>query len=317
MATNNYLAIKRYIKGISSCIPGMNRYLQKPTGGTNSARYCYSVWLRHLVMAHSSGLATNPKIIAELGPGDSLGVGLAGLITGAEKYYAFDVVNYTNIQNNSKIFNELVSLFKKREAIPGETEFPRIKPLLKSYQFPSAILTDDRLAKALCTDRIERIHTVISNTLNANSIIQYKVPWFDKHIIQSSTVDMVFSQAVLEYVDDLFNTYKAQYSWLKPNGLISHVIDFSSHGTHEEWNGHWTYSDFQWKLIRGNIPWLINRVPCATHDRLLEDTGFLKKCEVKYKTPSGISRKKLARRFRDISDDDLTTSALFIQCLKN
>ena len=37
-------------------MPGVNQLREKGTGGTNSARYCYSIWLRPLVMAKKNGL---------------------------------------------------------------------------------------------------------------------------------------------------------------------------------------------------------------------------------------------------------------------
>jgi hypothetical protein len=80
-------------------------------------------------MASNNGLNTYPKVVAELGPGDSLGIGLAALVSGAEKYFALDVVEYTNIERNLKIFDELVTLFKNKEDIPGEQEFPEVRPI--------------------------------------------------------------------------------------------------------------------------------------------------------------------------------------------
>ena len=48
-------------------------------------------------MANRNGILNGvPAVIAELGPGNSLGVGLAGLISGAEKYYGLDVVKYSS-----------------------------------------------------------------------------------------------------------------------------------------------------------------------------------------------------------------------------
>ena len=90
--------------GILSYVPGMNNFLLRRTGGTESARYCYSVWLRHLIMAYKNGLKSHPQIIAELGPGDSLGMGLAALLSGAELYYGFDVVRYAHPKTNLSIF---------------------------------------------------------------------------------------------------------------------------------------------------------------------------------------------------------------------
>ncbi len=61
--------IRQIAKGIISYIPGLyNPALKGTTGGTNSARYCYSVWLRHLVHAYKNGFSTQPTVVAELGP---------------------------------------------------------------------------------------------------------------------------------------------------------------------------------------------------------------------------------------------------------
>ena len=42
--------------------------------------------------------------IAELGPGDSIGIGLAALLTGANIYYAFDIIQFASNQMNLKNF---------------------------------------------------------------------------------------------------------------------------------------------------------------------------------------------------------------------
>jgi hypothetical protein len=207
-------------------------------------------------------------------------------------------------------------LFKNRDDIPGEKEFPGVKPYLDSYKFPSDILTTDRLAAALKNERIEYIRRSITTINSANSVIRYIVPWSDPNVIEKESVDMVYSQAVLEHVDDLNGTYKALYSWLKPTGFMSHQIDFRCHGTSAEWNGHWIYSDFIWRLIRGNRLYLLNREPHSTHLNLLNKAGFKKVCDIKIHFPSKIHRKDLDKRFRNFSDDDLTTSGAFIQAVK-
>jgi hypothetical protein len=106
-------------------------------------------------MAHKNGLSTQLDAIAELGPGDSLGIGLAALISGANNYYALDVKKFANKERNIEIFNELVELFKKRENIPDKSEFPRVKPYLESYEFPEHILTKEHLNYTLKKYRIE------------------------------------------------------------------------------------------------------------------------------------------------------------------
>lgn len=310
------MKIKNIALGLASYVPGLYGALSKGTGGTDSARYCYSVWLRHLVMARKNGFSQIPISVAELGPGDSLGIGLAALLSGVEQYCALDVVTHANLRRNIEIFQELVALFNDREDIPGEDEFPELKPYLESYQFPHDDLTDEVLSFALNIDRLDRIRRSITAVDRQDSKIHYVVPWSDVNNIEEESIDLIYSQAVLEHVDDLRAAYRALYSWLKPGGLMSHQIDFKCHGFADEWNGHWTYSDFQWKLIKGNRPYLLNRKPHSAHLRLMNEFGFKVRCDLTINKPSNICRSDLARRFKDLSEDDLTTSGAFIQAVK-
>lgn len=311
------MKLKQLIYGIATFVPGLNQYKAKGTGGTDSARYCYSVWLRHLVVAKRNGLNPYPKIVAELGPGDSLGIGLAALISGCDKYFAFDVVEHSNTERNLLIFDELVSLFKNKVAIPGDDEFPKIKPCLEDYSFPADIFNEKRLHDALDESRIMKIREAISHPQRKNSLVQCKVPWYDASVLESESVDMIYSQAVLEHVDDLRNTYRSMWLWLKPSGYMSHQIDFKCHGTADEWNGHWVYSDFMWKLIRGKRAYLLNRKPHSYHLTMLKEERFKILCDDATKSESTLSKEDLSPRFRSISDDDLTTSGAFIQAVKN
>ena len=306
--------------GIGTYIPGLFNFLSRGTGGTINARYCYSVWLRHLVIAHENGLLTDLKVIAELGPGDSLGVGLAAMISGADKYYALDVVRYANNNRNIKIFNELVKLFNDREKIPNELEFPKIQLKPKSYEFPGHILTSERLKKSLDQERIKAIKEALLNLENnKNNTIQisYSNPWDSSTTIKKESVDMVFSQAVMEHVDNVKKTYEFLYDILKKKGFVSQEIDFKSHKTAKEWNGHWQYSDFMWKLLKGKRVYLINRHPFSKHINFLQEAGFGILHVRKYKKESEIKRKNLASRFKNISDEDLITSEAFIQAVKS
>jgi SAM-dependent methyltransferase len=252
--------------------------------------------------------------VAELGPGDSIGTGLAALLTGADKYYALDVVEYANMQANLNIFEELVSLFDERRPIPGRDEFPEITPQLTSCRFPHEILTDESLAKTLDPSRIQEIRNALVCGTGCESAIEirYFVPWHDAGVIEPESVDMIFSQAVLEHVDDLGGTYEALYRWLKPGGFMSHQIDLSSHCLSKHWNGHWACSDFMWKLIKGNRPWLINREPYSTHHDLIEKTGFDIVSELKADDMSGINRNHLATRFTNFTDDDFKTRTAYV-----
>lgn len=307
--------LRPLIIGLASYIPGLRRACGAGrTGGTDSARYCYSVWLRHLVCASENGLPTNPQVVAELGPGDSIGIGLAALILGAQKYFAFDRVPFARVERNLAVFDDLVRMFQNRERIPGPGEFPHTNPTLHDYDFPSKVLTASRLEEALNPKRLQRLREAIQSS--TSDVITYRAPWFQSGLVQENTVDLVFSQAVMEHVDNVAETYQAIYVWLRRGGFMSHQIDFKSHGTSAEWNGHWRYGDFQWKLIRGIRPYLLNREPLSTHLQLIEQSGFSKIACLKVKANSDFTLEKVANRFKTMRADDLTTSGALVQAVK-
>jgi hypothetical protein len=100
-----------------------------PTPGPAAAtRYCYSTWLRHLGKAGDRGVAPVPESLAELGPGDSLGLGLAAILSGTSTYLGFDVRAYADPEMNLRVLGELIDLFARREPIPAESEFPSVGP---------------------------------------------------------------------------------------------------------------------------------------------------------------------------------------------
>src|SRR5258706_2920262 len=74
------------------------------TGGTDNARYCYSVWLRHLAHVRAAGLAANPASVLELGPGASIGVGLAALLSGSSTYVRGHVTGHVDFSRNFQSF---------------------------------------------------------------------------------------------------------------------------------------------------------------------------------------------------------------------
>jgi len=84
--------IPHMIKGALTWLPPFNAWRSRraSTGGSDSARYCYSAWLRHLVLLSNYGFKINNSRVGELGPGDSIGIGLAALLSGAAQYVGLE-----------------------------------------------------------------------------------------------------------------------------------------------------------------------------------------------------------------------------------
>ena len=303
--------------GAATYIPGLRNFTGRKTGGTVSARYCYTVWLRHLCMLHRHGLPTTFETVVELGPGDSLGAGLAALLSGAERYIALDAVRYANSARNLQVLQELIALFRNRTPIPDQVEFPLVQPPLSSYAFPD-FLTSARLDAALSAARLDLIRGAVGDpgtSFDEGRPVCYNAPW-SMGMVRDGAVDLVFSQGVLQFVRDLPGTYTGMAGWLKSGGLMSHEIAFQSIGISTEWNGHWACSDALWKLAAGRRRHASNREPHSTHIALLKKARCQVVTDERTVRRSGISRAQLAPRFRHLTDEDLTTSSALIQAVK-
>lgn len=305
------MKVRHLIGAAATFVPGIRRQF-KGTGGTNSARYCYAVWMRHMAKAHEAGVWRMPARVAELGPGDSLGIGFCALLSGAEEYWALDVVEHANTATNLDLFEQLVALFQEKASIPDEREFPEVKPPLKDYAFPAHLLTEHHLRAALDGARVEQLRGAIQRIGLKGNRIRYVVPWQDPSVIEPHSIDYIYSQAVMEHVADLDQAYRAISLWLKPTGFMSHQIDFRCHGTADEWNGHWAYSDLVWHLLSRARPYLLNRQPYSFHLAILEKAGFRIFLDRRFETPSRLAQDSLAKRFRHMSNQDLTTSGAFV-----
>lgn len=308
------MELKPVVKGIASFVPGWYEWRSRQrTLRTANAKYCYSVWIQHLVLLDRSEPLTIPKVVAELGPGGSLGVGLAALLSGADTYYALDIVKYSEIELSLSLLDDLIELFRKRT--PVHIGYDEDSPQSAAGPtFPSHILTDELLAKTLAEPRIADIRRALASPdgHSGSITIEYTVPWSDPAVVRHGEVDLIVSTSVLEHVDDLPHTYDAFAQWLRPGGQMSHSVDFRSHFDMRTWNSHWQYSEPVWKLVVGKKPFLINREPCSTHVAAMKARGFDITRESRQRE-QGLSRDALAPRWQNLSEDDLTCIEAMIQ----
>jgi SAM-dependent methyltransferase len=295
--------VPHLVKGALTYVPAVNRWRarQRATGGSDSPRYCYAVWLRHLVTLSRYGFRVEGSTVCELGPGDSIGTGLAALLAGARRYIALDAVPYSAKADLTQMVAELAGMYEAQEPIPTHDEFPAVRPRLASYDFPS---------RAICTHTLrERIAAVTAATSSglptADDLIVYHAPWRSVHDVPAGSLDLVFSQAVLQYVDGLEEAYRSMFTWLKPGGYGSHATGLGANDLSPFWNGHWAYSDLEWQVVRGRREYLLNREPLSTHLQLAAAAGF----EVLHVEPQydhgGLSRDVLAERFRHFDPTDI------------
>ena len=298
------------VKGLLTRVSLFNQWRRHRagTGGSDSARYCYSVWLRHLSILSAAEFCISGARIGELGPGDSIGTGLAALLSGARAYVGLDIFPFANKANLLEICEELGTMYANREPIPNQEEFPGVRPRLSSYTFPDRLIACSDIAT-----KLETIKQELRNGFAVGKLLTYRVPWNSQDVIAPGSLDLIFSHAVLEHVDALDQTYRDMAAWLKPGGYASHVIDFRAHHLSPFWNGHWAYSELQWKLVRGHREFLLNREPLSTHLECARRSGFKVLRIFRDVSDQGLPLSSLAPKFRQLStEDSQTTGAVLI-----
>jgi len=302
---------RRLATGIATFVPGVEALSERTTGGTSSASYCYRVWLRHLIYASEHGFTTDPRVVAEFGPGDSLGAGIAALLTGATTYIAVDRVEYASTDSSLRMVDELQALLARRQPVEERTSEG------SPFPFPAEILTNARLDEALASARVAAIRRAAAGLGEKHDgILMSYSTGASPDVGVAPAADMLFSQAVLEHVDDLESVYDTMYDALRPGGYACHTIDFKAHHFARGWNGHWTFDDRTWALIRGRRRYAINRAPLSRHLELMRAARFDVIDVKRSVAPSAVERSALAAGFRDLSDEDLTTASAVVHATK-
>ncbi len=309
--------IRPLLKGMRTWV-GPNRDFHT-TRGTDRPEYCYSVWLRHLALAAQHGLTSVPRNVAEIGPGDSLGIGLAALISGVERYAGFDVVEYASTSRNLPIFDALVPMFAQRQPVPGPDALPFVLPRLATWEFPAQLGSLGALDDALRPERIATLRRTLEQlrtNAGRDEAIRYVCPWEDPGILEPESIDFVFAQAVFEHVNDIDHTYRSLAKWLRPGALFSQVVDFTSHSIVPDWNGHWSFSPFAWRMLVGRRTYLINRHTLGDHLRSLAGAGLEVVHAIRYHREPDLPAHRLAKPFREADPEDLRTYAAYILARK-
>jgi predicted SAM-dependent methyltransferase len=234
------------------------------------------------------------------------------LLTGSEQYIGIDAVRHASTETNLAIFDILVGMLKDRANIPFDEECAAIRPELSNYTFPHELFSDEDLDLTLEPKRLEKLKRILVAP-GEGSAIQYLAPHGELATIRKASIDWIFSQAVLEHVDDLRETYQLCFRCLKADGYMTHQVDYGSHETASEWNGHWKYQQWLWTLMRGRRPWFINRIPYSVHVQLQKEASFKLYSEIIEEKQSEIARTQLAKEYNFLTDRDMRTSgAMFV-----
>ena len=163
-------------------------------GAMDNHTYTLNVFNSHL---EKTGLAgnLNGKTILEIGPGDSIATAILASSFGAQTIMV-DAGFY--VSKNIEIYRDMVNDFQN-------------KGLVFSFDINNINTIEELLFS--CNARY------LTNGLN--SLLK----------IDSNSVDLIFSQAVLEHIrkNEFIDTMNHYYRILKKNGVCSHQIDLRDH----------------------------------------------------------------------------------------
>ncbi|HED39460.1 MAG TPA: methyltransferase domain-containing protein [Chromatiales bacterium] len=238
---------------------------------------CFDDYFRKLgvpredITAYLSG-----KSVLEYGPGDLPGVGMLMYAHGAEKVICVDRFSMVSInQKNTQILENIIS------RLDGEA-LERVMSCFNDFGEISSGFAENR----------------ICYYIHPNGLSGLK-----------NSVDLVYSRAVLEHVNDLYATFLDMASALKTGGTAIHKVDLKSHGLHEKnpldflvwptrlWNLMYAHKGApnRWRLNK--YLEVIEMIPVDTI--LIEATELAAESDVDNIGPY------LAKPFQEVSKEDL------------
>jgi hypothetical protein len=254
--------------GLKSYLPKLNEF--RGTGGTDSSKYCFSVWLRHLRLINEHTNLKKRDYFLELGPGDSLGATFAAFLSGFKQCSAVEVVDHLQYSSMLEMAQLLIQSYEDQIQIPDNVDFPNLAPTVNDYSFKE----DEYIQSGFLERRAELLRWCENFLENRKSApIEYKVASWMNQSRMFSDVDLILAQSVFQYLDTdvALNTIR---SWLKTGGIVSAQIDYSSHGLTKDYNGHWAIPNFAWNLIKGRRPFFINRMTHSETIDKIKNCGF-------------------------------------------
>ena len=239
-------------------------------GKMDSCEYAIKIFNLHYSRAHKSN-GKGDITVLELGPGDSIASALIGYAYGVSNTYLVDIDNFASKNINFyKILSEKLKSMKLNP--PNISKAKSLKDILNSTN---------------------------SNYLT-NGLISLRS-------IQSNSIDFIWSHSVLEHIrkKDFLDIQIELKRILKPNGYISHNIDFQDHLDHGLNNLRFPEKLWESELfISGGF--YTNRIPAKAMHSIFEKVGFtiLKESFGKWsKLPT--LRKNMDKEFNIYADHEL------------
>jgi SAM-dependent methyltransferase len=217
------------------------------------------------------------KTLMEYGPGDLPGVAALMVARGARKVYCVDRFPLVTLSpKNTRVLADLIDGSRGQER-------DRLVACLVDADNPAAGFAPDRIEYLIRPSGLSGLR---------------------------DAVDLVFSRAVLEHVDDLESTFADMIAAMRPGALAIHQVDLRSHGLHMtnplDFLG-WSSTIWQLMYSEKGVPnrWRIDKYRSILQ-RLPADVRELTPTKLASDDHVAGVRVALAPEFQSLSNEDLS-----------
>jgi hypothetical protein len=283
--------------------------------GHVSAERPYGIWIKHLALLRALGMEKLPVDVAEFGPGDSTGAGLASLLSGVQRYRGFDVAHFVDLKRDLRLVGEIAQLVRQRA--PAQRGWPDIGQRLHEAVWAGMIEPG-----ATGLKRVHALEAALAHALVTSyepddpRPIRVLAPWQPQTCCFRAGFDMVFSHSVVQYVAHIDHFFTACAALLRPGGWMSHQIDLSSMRMTRAWNGHLAYPDAMWRFLTARQPYFPKRWLLSDYLAAACKAGLQVMQVLRLQDSTGLPRNRLALPFRAYSDEELQCRGAFLVARK-
>jgi SAM-dependent methyltransferase len=242
-----------------------------------------------------NNISLNEKTVIELGPGNSFINAYLFLLYGAKKVYLIDKYPFNAFKyfSNNHNSDDIFSLDKSKKS---KKQLKLLEQELNFFieKFPDSkniILKNNKINS-------EKI-SFISNDLSEIENLQ--------------NIDLIFSNSVLEHVENPASVIKKMHEILNPDGIILHSIDFRDHYNFSRPFLFYKYSEKIWKKYATKLGIsYTNRLRYNDFIKIFHTEGFNKIYESLRREPMTEKRIDNSLKYRN----DLDISSVIILAKK-
>ena len=152
--------LKRILGGLKSYLP-VRLAGYKGTGGTTAGNYCYAV----MASAPLDQPALRARIQARRRRRDRprrfIGLGLAALLSGTQRYHGLDVLEHASVEPNERVLGDLMRLFWERAPSSRRRALPDTPSAVAELCHPASVMYEVGCDERLSDATVEQLRAAI------------------------------------------------------------------------------------------------------------------------------------------------------------